>query len=169
MIWKYVSWISFTVVISFDSINGNNSLACNFLDSINITSDHLPTDYSKPIIFNDTTYGPYDYAVFDYELDRQMKKVPVEPHLRGCYCKYKSCIRICCPNGHEYNFERELCKQIPDVNYSRSIELTILNEKDEYETVSAIDRFNVIYREPHCKTPLVRSNYTIDYVRIECG
>lgn len=170
MIWKLVLSISLVVVvISLDSTNGIDSLPCDFLDSINITNGRLPTDNTKRITFNGTTFGPNEYAVVGYELDYQMKKVSVEAHLRGCYCKAKPCIRICCPPGREYKFEHEKCEHIADVNKSQIIEMTILNENGESETISAIDRFNIIYDQPHRKEPLKRQNYSINYVRIECG
>lgn len=170
MIWKLVLSISLVVVISLDSTNGIvDSLPCDFLDSINITNGRLPTDNTKSITFNGTTFGPNEYAVVGYELDHQMEKVSVEPHLRGCYCKSKPCVRICCPPGREYKFKHDTCEHIADVNKSQTIEMTILNENGENETISAIDKFNIIYDQPHCKGRLIKHNYSINYVRINYG
>lgn len=67
---------------------------CDFLDTVNITSGHL--DQHGNILYDGTIYKKGLYSEFDYVVENKTVKIKVEPHIRGCICSFKPCIRICC-------------------------------------------------------------------------
>lgn len=122
--------IGLTAVDCRDSLPIRHKLPCDYLDSINITGGALQTDHS--IIFNETKFTDDLYGYVNYVYENGTERLPVEWHIRGCLCKIKPCIRLCCQYGmiHErlpdstkrcrYNaaalqFERELSAEDNDV------------------------------------------------------
>lgn len=95
-------WLIAVVIglLSIVCCNGSSrvgELPCHFLDSINITAGVLQPDNS--IIFGGTTFNENHYSRIDYVLDNGTQPIPAEPHLRGCLCDIKPCIRLCCEYG----------------------------------------------------------------------
>lgn len=76
---------------------GSDELPCNFLDSIDISSGVKLSNDS--IIYKGIEYLKDNYAKVNYTLDNEIKRINVAPHIRGCPCNIKSCIRLCCPYG----------------------------------------------------------------------
>lgn len=67
---------------------------CNFLNTINITSGHLDQNgnfHHKGVVFKKGLFAEYNYVV-----ENLTELVKVEPHIRGCLCDIKPCIRLCC-------------------------------------------------------------------------
>ncbi|KAG5672361.1 hypothetical protein PVAND_002494 [Polypedilum vanderplanki] len=75
-------------------ISQHTSEPCNFLDTINITSGYK--DGSGKYYHNGVAYEIGTFAEYDYILKDGEEKVQADPHIRGCICKYKPCIRVCC-------------------------------------------------------------------------
>lgn len=70
---------------------------CSILDTINITSGYLDNNgnfHHNGVVYEDGTFAEYDYIVKDFK-----NKIKVEPHIRGCICKYRPCIRLCCDDN----------------------------------------------------------------------
>lgn len=67
---------------------------CDFIDTINITSGHK--DIHGNYIYNGDTYHKGLYAEYNYVVENFTETLTVEPHIRGCLCKLKPCIRLCC-------------------------------------------------------------------------
>lgn len=86
--------IELTAVDCHDSLPLQHNLPCDFLDSIDITGGALQPDLS--IIYNGTRFTDDLYGFVD---GNSSKRVLVEEHIRGCVCKIKPCIRLCCPYG----------------------------------------------------------------------
>lgn len=84
---------------SGDSIDG----PCEFRNTVNISGGFL--DKNGDFNHDGTVYVNGSFAEFDYILENFTKKVTVEKHIRGCICKYKTCIRICC-RGDPRNCEQ---------------------------------------------------------------
>lgn len=67
---------------------------CNFFDTVNISG-------SMP--FPNGSYS-YDGALisavltgsYNYQIDHQGSRRTVPEHIRGCVCKLKTCVRLCC-------------------------------------------------------------------------
>lgn len=67
---------------------------CNFLDTVNITSGHFDQNgnyHHKGTVFKKGMFAEYNYVV-----ENVTQMVKVEPHIRGCICDLKPCIRLCC-------------------------------------------------------------------------
>lgn len=74
--------------------DAETKIDCDFIDTVNISSGHLDqigNFHHKGIIYKKEMFANFDYVV---ENLKEIKKV--EPHVRGCVCKLKSCIRLCC-------------------------------------------------------------------------
>lgn len=67
---------------------------CNFFDTINITSGHL--DQHGNFHHLGTVFKKGMFAEYNYVLENLTEMVMVEPHVRGCICGIKPCIRLCC-------------------------------------------------------------------------
>lgn len=78
----------------------NFNVPCNYLDSINITDGRRNMDGS--ITFRGVRFANGDYGTFDYTFENGIKRVSTEPHIRGCPCKHRSCVSLCCPPGYIY-------------------------------------------------------------------
>lgn len=78
-----------------------NELPCEFEDSINITDGRVLSDGS--ILHNGIKYTKQQFDTVNYRLVNNGKLVKVPSHLRGCPCKVKTCLRLCCPLGSFVN------------------------------------------------------------------
>lgn len=74
---------------------------CNHFDTVNITSGTRNPDGS--ITHDNITYASHHYKIFDYIYKNHTEKIQTEPHIRGCICKYRICMRGCCPRGYIFN------------------------------------------------------------------
>lgn len=89
-----------------DQSDESTHLPCKFLDSLNIT-DGIKGN-NETIRFDGITFDRSEYATFDYVLVNGTHKRPVQPHIRGCVCKIKPCIRLRCPPGTFWR-SRDVC------------------------------------------------------------
>lgn len=87
------------VIVDHKNAYANNfHEPCHYLDSINIT-DGIYNKIDGSITFEGINYPISLYAPFDYELVDGSYRKTTTPHLRGCTCKLKPCVRMCCPRG----------------------------------------------------------------------
>ena len=132
------SFVLFMLAIKSASSNVLNEGPCNFLDTVNITEGWKDINgdfHYKEIIFRFGTYAEYSYI-----FENNTEKVPVEPHFRGCICKYKPCVRICCKPSDDENKKNCLISD------------TLLNipiEDGEEKNISIYtDEFGVLFGKP---------------------
>lgn len=89
-------WILFCFTLAIERATteiARHPISCNFHDTINISSgsmDHNSGQFSH----NGLTYQKGMFAEFDYVI-KNNSEVKVDPHIRGCVCKLKNCIRVC--------------------------------------------------------------------------
>lgn len=112
----------FMLAIGSSSSNILSYGPCNFLDTVNITGGYKDSDkkfHYQGIVFEYGTYGEYDYVVKNFT-----EKITVEPHMRGCICRYRPCIRICCRGSDKMCAKSDTLNKIslPDGD-ERSIDL----------------------------------------------
>lgn len=88
---------------TYDNVN----VPCSFRESINITAGYRDSD--DAILFEGLMYTANDYGVYNYEFINDTIRQPVRPHLRGCICRLRSCVRTCCPRGQFYN--ESMCRK----------------------------------------------------------
>ncbi|KMY96647.1 uncharacterized protein Dsimw501_GD20187, isoform C [Drosophila simulans] len=83
------------------------NVPCNFYDTVNLTGHRLFPN------------GSYDYygtivpaelvGTYDYIHSSLTERIEVREHVRGCVCKFKSCLNICCPWRQVFNSEVDGC------------------------------------------------------------
>lgn len=101
--------IAFCITSSY-AVPSEQKLPCDYLDSINITNGIRHEN--KSISFEGVEYTNHLYAEVDFVIENRANeslRVPVQPYLRGCLCKIKKCIRLCCPIDHYYNNSSGIC------------------------------------------------------------
>lgn len=119
----------------------NFNVPCKFKDSINITKGQKNADGS--ITFDGMRFAKGEYGVFDYKFKDGDKRVPTQPHTRGCSCKTRPCISFCCPRGSIYSDDEGCLKPR---NFSMPIELR--NHKNESSMVDLFTQFGYVMNMP---------------------
>lgn len=135
---------SIFIASHFVAISFGHSLPCEFIDSVNITDGVFQPNNS--IIFNGIEFTQDQYAEINYILkDNKMHRV--EPYRRGCPCKRKPCIRLCCPYGSfsVVNSEETGFKCRTD-EAAKQIESEILNEINETVAIKFEQYFGFVDR-----------------------
>lgn len=112
---------------------------CNFMDTINITDGKM-NEVTKDFVFNGITYEYGTYGLYGYIIENYTEKINVTPHYRGCVCKYKPCIRLCCVQGVGLNGDHPSCIKTNELSvFGQDNEDAIINiESHEYGVL--IDR-----------------------------
>jgi len=101
----------------------DSSLPCKFIETINITSGYK--DINQNFVYKSDIFPLGTYGEFDYIEDYAHVKVSVNPHIRGCICKNKPCLRFCCLEN--------------DDDCLQPNEFSVRNEDNEEEIVSVGD------------------------------
>ncbi|CAH1722926.1 unnamed protein product [Chironomus riparius] len=134
-----MEWKLLIAVFIFISRSVESSLPCSFIETVNITGGYV--DIDRNYIYSSDVYPLGAYQEFDYLEDFARNRVSVDPHIRGCICKLKPCIRLCC-QGKENNF---------DSNCFISDTITVVNEVNEDETIDLNDtHYGILIGRP-CK------------------
>ena len=134
-----MEWKLLIAVFIFISRSVESSLPCSFIETVNITGGYV--DIDRNFIFNSDAYPLGSYQEFDYLEDVARKRVSVDPHIRGCICKLKPCIRMCCQE-QEKKF---------DSNCFQSNTITVVNEFNEDEKIDLNDNYYGILIGRPCK------------------
>lgn len=155
-------WLFIVIIglISFNCGHGSRmdrDLPCHFLDSINITDGALQTDNS--IIFDGTKFIENQYSRIDYILDNGTHHKSVEPHLRGCLCSIKPCIRLCCPYGTIQTKEKRCSRH----EAATEFESEIYAENSNARTLLENHHFGYVDGRP-CNSFYVVNQYTMNHV-----
>ena len=105
---------------------------CNFMDTINITGGYK--DDNNSFIYQGVTYEHGTYGLYGYIIENQTEKITVPAHYRGCVCKYKSCIRLCCMEGLGLNGQHPSCIKTNTLQvYTQDNDETVIDiESHEY-------------------------------------
>lgn len=74
-------------------------LPCEIFESKNISAGHRFEN--ETILYAGIYYPREQYARINYMFDRNATRIEVEPYVRGCICKFKDCVRFCCPPGYK--------------------------------------------------------------------
>ena len=132
------------IVVLLSMIKESIEFPCDFIDTRNISSGIFRQDGSY--FHNGVTYPKNLITTFDYVLDHFDGKVDVQPHVRGCICKVRPCIRICCRDG--LNIESDCVKtgklSVPARNGSEEIDL----RSDQFAVIEGWPCKNMYTLEP---------------------
>lgn len=139
-----------------------NKLPCDFLDTVNITDGtYFP---NKSILFNGVEFRKELYAKVDFLDLRTHKILKVAPHIRGCLCSIRPCLRFCCPEGTflELSGESGMCS--PKNVTVKMHSLNIVNPNNETKLVKMEDHFGVVHNFPCKKIFLPAQQFQITHV-----
>lgn len=86
----------------------NGLITCDLSETINITNGHF--DKKKGEFHHDgLIYTHGMFAEFDFVTVNDSVKVQADPHIRGCVCQLKKCLRVCRFCTDEEEFVDEQC------------------------------------------------------------
>ncbi|XP_055295354.1 G-protein coupled receptor Mth2-like [Sitodiplosis mosellana] len=150
---KNVMGVLRILIIQLISLNWSGAtsittgLPCNFHDSINITDGLLGKDDS--IQFNGIIFPRGQYAEIDYILVNGTERSPVSSHRRGCPCKVKTCIRLCCSPGKVFDSKlgvKEIGELFKCANNDKAKNLTfeIREKNNKMEKVNLNEEFSYV-------------------------
>jgi hypothetical protein len=89
--WIFVAFCA-VACVQANHIN-QTIISCDVRDTINISSG--ATDQEGRFHHDNLIYEKGMFAEFDFYYFNFTYKVHVDPHIRGCVCKLKHCVRIC--------------------------------------------------------------------------
>lgn len=140
--------------------NERNQLPCKYLDSINITDGIRQADDS--IELNGMVFTKDQYAHIDFVLENGVTHQIVPPYMRGCVCRMKSCVRLCCPLGSFY--QNRSCHR--HNNHVQRLEATVLDEHKHTKTIILDNHFAYV-NDRSCRQRYIADEYQMIYVRID--
>lgn len=147
--WTFIHNLQLLILIGLFS--GNHvfaipkELSCRFIESVNITDGALQPNQS--IIYDGVEFTTDDYAQVDYVLNYGEQHVSAEPHIRGCLCNRKKCIRLCCPYGQVMRVQNGT-KSCVGHDKASSLHTEILHQDNENEPAKFGGRFSFVDDRP---------------------
>lgn len=109
--WKLIA-IIFTLIQLLKLLDAQNLARnrdyCDYSETINITSGVRLNN--GDILYEGIKFTNLTYTVYNYEIVKHHRVRPTEPHLRGCLCKVKNCVRMCCPKGEIVDENEKGCR-----------------------------------------------------------
>lgn len=130
------------------SLVQSSDLPCDYLDSSNITDGTLLSN--KSIIFDGVEFPEDHYAKIDYFISHGIKHITIDPYIRGCLCKLKSCLRFCCPRGAYLDINGSGGGYCRPQNVTWKLEGHILDQYNETKRVTFDQHFGIVHSFP-CK------------------
>jgi hypothetical protein len=126
-------WIIFIIFVNFAYAN---AISCHIRDTINVTSGTI--NDNGQLLHNGLIYNKEQFAEFSiiYKSFKEIEKV--KPHLRGCVCELKKCIRIC-----------RFCEENESTNQCVSSNKLIMPNNDEI-SLETSNEFAIVEGKP-CK------------------
>lgn len=155
----YITVFVIGIVVILNS-NKHDQLPCKYLDSINITDGIRHADDS--IEFNGMIFTQDQYARIDYILENGMTHKIVQPYVRGCICRMKSCVRLCCPYGSFY--QNRTCHRYNNERVQR-LETAVLDEHKQTKSI-ILDHHFAYVNDRSCHQRYIADEYQMIYVRI---
>lgn len=121
----------------------SRELPCEYLESVNITNGaELANGH---ILHNDVVYPKELYAKINYEMDYLGKERKiVEPYIRGCLCRIKPCIRLCCPHGNFFDKDRDIGKKCYKHDAAKNYASEMINQYNETVSIVLDDYFGFV-------------------------
>ncbi|XP_055913700.1 G-protein coupled receptor Mth2 isoform X2 [Eupeodes corollae] len=128
----------------FNLSNGNYQdsmhLPCPFIDTVDLTGyEKFPNgSYS----YDGLIIPPHLVGIFEFTSDELSVRVPAEPHVRGCVCKLRPCVKFCCPITARFN--GTFCDEFEGNNKSTTI-MNITSSEGQLKEVDLAKRFSIQY------------------------
>lgn len=111
-----------TLASTFELNQDDPRVPCSFFDTVNLTGhfkhENGSYEYEDMLI-------PKEYVgTYNYVFKTLVEKIKVKPHVRGCICLLKTCIKMCCGRDSAHYFNQS-CDDIYPKN--KTIEVTFLD------------------------------------------
>lgn len=140
-------------------------LPCDFLDSSNITAGTLFPN--KCIVFDGIEFPEDHYAEINYIMKHGNRLFTEDPYIRGCLCKLKSCIRLCCPEGQYLGIDSNDGGICQPHDFTDELEGHILDSNGEMKHTKFDQYFGIVHSFP-CKLMFIpRKQFKIKHVWIK--
>lgn len=164
----YIAIIISLVSNTQSQSNSSNTTCNDFFDTTNITAGIHNTNGS--IIYDKVEYPRNKYQNYSYIMVNG-DKVPVQPHIRGCLCQIKICVRVHCADQKEsfVNYTREgaNCTLYGNDNFIVPVKSENGNST-EIRNVTLKNQTNVAitYERSACKSEIQRKEFAINAVSL---
>lgn len=151
---RHIRWVPLVLIVIIlvagliyliVNLRHGHELPCNYFDSINITDGTLQPDSS--ILYNDITFPKDQYFDINYVLHDGSKTHMHSSYRRGCLCRIKPCVRLCCPAGVFYSNETQKCQRHTN-KLANHLEHDVLDEHNDTENWVLNDHFAFVYDKP---------------------
>lgn len=146
LLWTAVTFAS-TSAQSKNVINQSKFISCDQSATINITDGYLDQD-GKRFHHDGLIYEPEMFAEFDFVIVNVSLRISVVPHIRGCVCELKKCIRVCrfCTTKDEDISENSESKCV------KTETLTLVSDENIETEISLQDNSYIVLTGRTCKT-----------------
>ncbi|KAH8331182.1 hypothetical protein KR067_012539, partial [Drosophila pandora] len=108
---------------------------CDFFDTVNLTGSLKLANGSyqyENLIIPAALTGDYDY-----EIDFDGQRRPVQSHVRGCACQLRSCVRLCC--HHKQLLDANQCAEAEEQDLPFDYSLNITQRDGRVRTVHILE------------------------------
>lgn len=119
----------------------NFNVPCKYKDSINITNGQRNADGS--ITYDGIRFAKEDYGIYDYKFENGLTRVKTVPHVRGCTCKHRPCVSLCCPRNSVYSDELGCVR-----NGRFNATIDVWSETNETKTIEMFPYFGYVLNMP---------------------
>lgn len=141
------------------SLYFDGQLPCDIRDSVNITGGIRHPN--KSISFDNTMFSFSEYATVHYVLKNGTERVQTEPHIRGCPCKIRPCIRLCCAYGSFVeNTAEGYSIECRENEAAKNFEVQLLNTNNVNTTVNLDHYFGYVSKQI-CTEYYIEENFTL--------
>lgn len=137
-----VIWQLFSKVILIAAENDETEDICGFENTVNLTDRQSFENGSY--LYQGILVPPEKQQLYDYDVKFSAMMIDVPPHLRGCVCDKKPCIKLCCPEDKYLydNTNSSTCEKLmPDMDVSWNV--TIELENKQTKVVNIFEYFTV--------------------------
>lgn len=149
-------------------VNVESQYDCDFFSTVNITDGKHNLDGS--VTYYGITYSKEDIKEYNHIYLNQYNRIDAYKHIRGCICKYKICINLCCDYGESINVTADQFLNHDKPNYKCYFnnELSHSSFRVPFKNEHYVDIYNSsiyeprYYANPDCHFYLIES-YTEGY------
>lgn len=158
-----------------DANDSDNSLPCEFYDSIDISAGIRHSNES--ITYNEMEFTPDNYGIVDYRFVNGAERVTVQPYHRGCPCGIRKCTRLCCPYGSALiglkYIENTLQLSCENHDSAKNPQIVVFDQNTHAKT-HRLEEDYVLLERPTCKQHYTAAgnfkftDVSIFFIRFHC-
>ncbi|XP_075163341.1 uncharacterized protein LOC142235975 [Haematobia irritans] len=142
-LWRF--WNYAVYAFTFTQVKGMEFSKCNFEDTVDLSyaERYLNGSY---LYENNIIIPANRVSVYDYEEIFNGQRLEQEPHIRGCLCDTRNCLKFCCNPDNEYlKPNSRYCEKMDwDFSYDSKVPILLNN-----------------------KTVVLRANFEVYFIKIQ--